>query len=235
MKTSNAFAAAYGHSEFSRPASRCTASRGSQSLSSLGCSASRPSTVPGGGKKGMRGVSSLPSLPPFAEPPEPLVEPPPQSLVPLEDRVMDAAREAVLLLTEQLADCANLQRLSETVERTVEAALGVERCTMLVLHQETLQVWSEQRPRRASGLAPRHCLSLEQAAQRVRRLRLQPRTSRASALLTPSDPMLAAAAAHGRVAAARRAAPARRHCARQLRRHSGAGHCGGVERAACPV
>ena len=28
----------------------------------------------------MRGVSSLPSLPPFAEPPEPLVEPPPQSL-----------------------------------------------------------------------------------------------------------------------------------------------------------
>lgn len=169
MKTSNAFAAAYGQSEFSRPASRCTASRGSQSLSSLGCSASRPSTVPGGGKKGMRGVSSLPSLPPFAEPPEPLVEPPPQSLVPLEDRVMDAAREAVLLLTEQLADCSDLQRLSETVERTVEAALGVERCTMLVLHQETLQVWSEQRPRRASGLAPRHCLSLEQAAQRVRR------------------------------------------------------------------
>ena len=79
---------------------------------------------------------------------------------------MDAARAVCLRLNDQLTDCASLQHLSETAERAVETALGVQRCTLLVLQEpDTLQRWSEQRPRRAPTLAPHLCLSLEQAAE----------------------------------------------------------------------
>ena len=46
---------------------------------------------------------------------------PPQLPQPLEERLMDAARDVCLRLNEQLTDCNSLQRLSETVERAVES------------------------------------------------------------------------------------------------------------------
>ena len=43
-------------------------------------------------------------------------------MLPLEERLMDAARDVCLRLNDQLTDCNSLQRLSETVERAAARA-----------------------------------------------------------------------------------------------------------------
>merc|ERR1740130_2549054 len=69
-------------------------------------------------------------------------------MLPLEERLMDAARDVCLRLNDQLTDCNSLQRLSETVERAVETALGVQCCTLLVLQEGgILQRWAEHKGR----------------------------------------------------------------------------------------
>ena len=42
-------------------------------------------------------------------------------MLPLEERLMDAARDVCLRLSDQLTDCHSFQRLSETVERAAES------------------------------------------------------------------------------------------------------------------
>ena len=88
-------------------------------------------------------------------------------MLPLEERLMDAARDVCLRLNDQLTDCNSLQRLSETVERAVETALGVQCCTLLVLQEGgILQRWAEHKGR-APTLAPHLCLSFDRAAQEL--------------------------------------------------------------------
>ena len=48
-------------------------------------------------------------------------------MLPLEERLMDAARDVCLRLNDQLTDCNSLQRLSETVERAAARASSKRR------------------------------------------------------------------------------------------------------------